>query len=154
VSWEISHFKLPADVAKKIGGADHDRQSHGARGTGQEVWVDQYPYTASSTSISTLLPDWVLENGSDDAKKILKDPKQIARVLKDMHDNYELKRGRKTLAYAVNRIVPGVSRADGARLGDGGADPQAPQVWHGRELLSENPEKLPAVTMEGQYRAR
>ncbi len=46
----------------------------GARLMGEEVWLDQYPYTASSTSITVLLPDWVYDKGDDEAKKRLEDP--------------------------------------------------------------------------------
>jgi len=34
-----------------------------ARAEGQDVMADAYPYIASSTSLRTLLPDWVLEGG-------------------------------------------------------------------------------------------
>src|SRR5205823_7762728 len=99
---EISHFKLPADVAKTIGGSDTTLgKVLAARAAGQEVWMDQYPYTASSTSISTMLPDWVLEKGHDEAKKILSDPAMLAKVLSDMKQSHEVIRQRKTLAYAV-----------------------------------------------------
>ena len=36
-----------------------------ARAEGLDVMADAYPYTASSTSLRTLLPDWVLEGGID-----------------------------------------------------------------------------------------
>lgn len=49
---------------------------------GQEVWLDQYPYTASSTTMQTLLPDWVLEKGGDEAKKILRDPQQVQKFFR------------------------------------------------------------------------
>ena len=51
---QISHFKLPTDVAKRIGGSDATlKRVTDARAAGQEVWVDQYPYTASSTGLNT-----------------------------------------------------------------------------------------------------
>jgi N-acyl-D-amino-acid deacylase len=86
---EISHFKLASDVSKRMGGkADAALGSditlgkvQAARAAGQEVWLDQYPYTASSTTISTLLPDWVLEKGRDEAKRTLTDPAGLKRVL-------------------------------------------------------------------------
>src|SRR5258705_496961 len=56
---EISHFKLPSDAARKLGGSDVTLgRVRSAPAAGQEVWLDQYPYTASSTSINTMLPDW------------------------------------------------------------------------------------------------
>ena len=54
------------------------------RPRGQEVWLDQYPYTASSTSITTMLPDWVYDKGDDAAKKRLNDPEQVKKILADM----------------------------------------------------------------------
>jgi N-acyl-D-amino-acid deacylase len=151
---EISHFKLPSDVARKIGGAQTTiGKVMEARGAGQEVWIDQYPYTASSTSISTLLPDWVLENGADEAKKTLKDPEQIARVVKDMHDNYEVKRGRKSMAYAVLTSCRGYPDLAGRDLKTATQILKLRKSSSNSELLKSEPEKLPPVTMEEQYRA-
>ena len=46
-----------------------------ARARGVDVTLDQYPYTASSTSISAaLLPSWMLEGGREATLKRLKDP--------------------------------------------------------------------------------
>lgn len=61
---EISHFKLS-------GQQNWGRSKETvpmiikARNEGLDVTIDQYPYTASSTSLSTLLPDWVLADGQD-----------------------------------------------------------------------------------------
>ena len=46
-----------------------------ARQEGLDVTIDQYPYTASSTSLSTLLPDWVLADGKDSINARLKKAK-------------------------------------------------------------------------------
>ena len=61
---EISHFK--------VGGQQNWGRSKAtlamiqqAREEGIEVTIDQYPYTASSTSISTLIPDEILADGQD-----------------------------------------------------------------------------------------
>src|SRR5947208_7047281 len=92
---EMSHFKLPADVSGRIGGSDATlKRVLDARAAGQEVWLDQYPYTASSTSISTMLPDWVLEKGGDKATKILTEPESLAKVLADMKQSHEVNRHR------------------------------------------------------------
>ena len=46
-----------------------------ARARGVDVTIDQYPYTASSTSIqSALLPAWALEGTREDLRNRLKDP--------------------------------------------------------------------------------
>lgn len=55
-----------------------------ARRTGQEVTIDQYPYTASSTSLSTLLPDDVQADGPDSLRARLQRPRLRAQVLRSM----------------------------------------------------------------------
>lgn len=70
---EISHFKLS-------GQQNWGRSSEtvpmiiAARNEGLDVTIDQYPYTASSTSLSTLLPDWVLADGQDSIRARLARP--------------------------------------------------------------------------------
>ena len=51
-----------------------------ARAEGLDVRADVYPYTASSTTLRTLLPDWTLEGGIDAMLKRLADPTERARV--------------------------------------------------------------------------
>jgi N-acyl-D-amino-acid deacylase len=152
---EISHFKLPADIAGKIGGSDATLgKVAAARAAGMEVWLDQYPYTASSTSISTMLPDWVLEDGAEEAKKKLTDEKQLARVLESMKQSYEVQRPRKSLAYAVIASCKAYPNYVGRNVHEI-AQMMKLKKEKGSdvELLSEKPEKLPPVSMEEQYRA-
>jgi dihydroorotase/N-acyl-D-amino-acid deacylase len=49
-----------------------------ARKAGTDVMIDQYPYTASSTSLDVLVPPWALSGGNTELKKRLENP-----VLKD-----------------------------------------------------------------------
>jgi N-acyl-D-aspartate/D-glutamate deacylase len=51
-----------------------------ARAQGQDVMGDVYPYTASSTTLRTLLPDWALEGGIDAMLKRLADPAVRDRI--------------------------------------------------------------------------
>jgi N-acyl-D-amino-acid deacylase len=52
-----------------------------ARARGVDATIDQYPYTASSTSIqSALLPAWALEGTRDDLRKRLSDPPTRAKI--------------------------------------------------------------------------
>jgi N-acyl-D-amino-acid deacylase len=51
-----------------------------ARAEGLDVTADVYPYTASSTSLRTVLPDWALEGGVDAMLKRLADPAERARL--------------------------------------------------------------------------
>ena len=51
-----------------------------ARAEGLDVLADAYPYTASSTSARTLLPDWALEGGVEAMLGRLRDPGGRARI--------------------------------------------------------------------------
>jgi N-acyl-D-amino-acid deacylase len=51
-----------------------------ARAEGLDVRADVYPYTASSTSLRTLMPDWVLEGGIEAMLGRLTDPASRARI--------------------------------------------------------------------------
>lgn len=70
---EISHFKLS-------GQQNWGRSQETvplivrAREEGIDVTIDQYPYTASSTSLSTLLPDEILADGQDSIRARLQRP--------------------------------------------------------------------------------
>ena len=158
---EISHFKLPSDVAKKIGGADATLgKVMAARAAGQEVWVDQYPYTASSTGLNTMLPDWVFDKGREEAEKRLADPEQVKKILADMRQNHEIRRKRTSLAYAViasckaEPTFAGRSILDVARIYKIRAESKASGGGDTVELLRSGEwNKLPQVTMEDQYRA-
>jgi N-acyl-D-amino-acid deacylase len=55
-----------------------------ARAEGLDVMGDVYPYTASSTSLRTLLPDWALEDGLDAMQARLRDPEVRARIRRDL----------------------------------------------------------------------
>jgi N-acyl-D-amino-acid deacylase len=74
--------RLPTHIshAKVVGVANWGRsagmlaQVDAARARGVDVTIDQYPYTASSTSIaSALIPAWVLEGGREATMARLKD---------------------------------------------------------------------------------
>ncbi|HEX6184916.1 MAG TPA: D-aminoacylase [Pyrinomonadaceae bacterium] len=96
---EISHFKISA---KRLWGGSEETLGlvREARRRGLQVTVDQYAYTASSTSLDSRLPEWVLEGGREEGKKRLADPAQRARAAKEMEES--IKRGGfKDLAYAV-----------------------------------------------------
>ena len=71
-----------------------------ARRKGIEVTIDQYPYTASSTSISTLIPDDILADGQDSIKARLQRPDLKKYVIKSMLERLK-KRKLKHFSYAV-----------------------------------------------------
>ncbi|MCH7642189.1 MAG: D-aminoacylase [Chloroflexi bacterium] len=55
----------------------------GARRDGDDVTCDMYPYTASSSGFSQLLPGWVQEGGVDAMLARLRDPVTRAKVHED-----------------------------------------------------------------------
>ncbi len=96
---EISHFKLS-------GQQNWGRSKETipmiikAREEGLDVTIDQYPYTASSTSLSTLLPDWVLADGQDSITARLVRP-AIRKEITDFMLKRLKKRKLKNFSYPV-----------------------------------------------------
>ncbi|RZM03819.1 MAG: D-aminoacylase, partial [Pedobacter sp.] len=71
---EISHFKLSGQ--QNWGRSKQTvAMIEAARKEGIDVTIDQYPYTASSTSISTLIPDEILADGQDSIRARLTTPR-------------------------------------------------------------------------------
>jgi dihydroorotase/N-acyl-D-amino-acid deacylase len=64
-----------------------------ARARGVDVTIDQYPYTASSTGIQSLLPQWSLEGGAKSTAERLAAPEQRARIKLQVVDNLKSNRG-------------------------------------------------------------
>jgi dihydroorotase/N-acyl-D-amino-acid deacylase len=64
-----------------------------ARARGVDVTIDQYPYTASSTGISALLPQWSLEGGQKSTAERLAAPDQRARIKATVVENLKFDRG-------------------------------------------------------------
>ena len=96
---EISHFKISN---KKLWGQTPATIGlvREARARGLQVTVDQYAYTASSTSLDSRLPSWVLEGGREAGKARLADPATRARIVRELTDS--LKRsGFKDFSYAM-----------------------------------------------------
>jgi N-acyl-D-amino-acid deacylase len=96
---EISHFKLSG---QQNWGRSKETVAmiKNAREQGIEVTIDQYPYTASSTSLSTLLPDEILADGQDSIRARLQRP-EVRRYVTDYILAKLKKRRLKHLSYAV-----------------------------------------------------
>ena len=96
---EISHFKLSG---QHNWGRSKETipMIEAARREGIEVTIDQYPYTASSTSISTLIPDEILADGQDSIKARLQRPETRKYVINSMLARLK-KRKLKHFSYAV-----------------------------------------------------
>lgn len=152
---EISHLKMPADVEAKIGGSAVTLgKIYQARAEGMEVWVDQYPYTASSTTIAAMLPDWVRADGDEKGRVLLQTEDGMKRMLEDMRKNHEGLRGRKDLSYAVVASSRAFPELAGLNL------KEVAQVFKLRAAQGDRVdwkalprEQWPSVNMEEQYRA-
>jgi N-acyl-D-amino-acid deacylase len=96
---EISHFKLSG---QHNWGRSKETvpMIEAARREGIDVTIDQYPYTASSTSISTLIPDEILADGQDSIKARLQRPEIKKYVINSMLARLK-KRKLKHFGYAV-----------------------------------------------------
>jgi N-acyl-D-amino-acid deacylase len=57
-----------------------------ARARGVRVTADQYPYVASSTSLTATIPPWAQDGGTEKLIARLKDPRERARIRKEMEN--------------------------------------------------------------------
>ncbi|HLL72857.1 MAG TPA: D-aminoacylase [Pyrinomonadaceae bacterium] len=123
---EISHFKISN---KKLWGQTPATIGlvRDARARGLQVTVDQYAYTASSTSLDSRLPSWVLEGGREAAKARIADAATHERIVREMKES--LKRGgfkdfsfARVASYDKNHAYDGKSIAEITKLARGKTD--------------------------------
>ena len=110
-----------------------------ARTAGTDVMIDQYPYTASSTSLDVLVPPWALEGGRAELKKRLENP-----ALKD-----SITRG--VVNYLLNDRGGGdVRRVQFANVAwDHTLDGKTLYDWAKRKGIDPTPEKTAPLVLEG-----
>lgn len=93
----VSHIKLSGKSA--WGRADAIlAKIDAARAEGLDITQDQYVYTASSTGISQLVPEWAREGGK--LKERLSDPEVKSRMKEEMRSKL-VRRGQEDFSYAV-----------------------------------------------------
>jgi N-acyl-D-amino-acid deacylase len=84
---QIAHFK--ASGVKNWG---KSRESLALvekyRDMGVEVTFDQYPYIASSTGLTALLPHWAHEGGAAEMLGVLRDPVKVIKIKSELRLNY------------------------------------------------------------------
>lgn len=69
-----------------------------ARASGVDVTADQYPYTASGTSVeASLVPRWAEVGGDDSLRARIADSATRVRLVHDMQDNLRRRGGPKSL---------------------------------------------------------
>ncbi len=89
---QLTHHKV---VGAPMWGASEQSLAlvDAARSRGVDVTIDQYPYTASSTSLSILFPAWSLEGEPEDLLARLRDPDTRARIKAGIVENLRVDRG-------------------------------------------------------------
>lgn len=89
---QVTHHKI---VGKGNWGRSVDtlRLVAEARARGVDVTIDQYPYTASSTGLAALLPQWSQEGGQSELVKRLNDPPTRAKIKAAVIENIKFDRG-------------------------------------------------------------
>lgn len=96
---QISHFKVT--YKPNWGRSVHTlAQVEQARKDGIDVTIDQYPYVASSTSLSTTLPSWVFSGGNDSLMYRLENTEIRKEIIKQMVNTLKGKQ-LKSYSYAV-----------------------------------------------------
>jgi len=96
---QISHFKVSAPANW---GRSRETLAliEKARADGIDVTIDQYPYTASSTQLSVMLPDWAVEGGIEAIKKLLADVSQRKKIAAEILQSARTNK-RPDFSYAV-----------------------------------------------------
>jgi len=113
---EISHFKI---AAKSLWGESPKTIGlvKAARARGLTVTVDQYAYTASSTSLDSRMPSWSLAGGRAEGRKRLADPETRKKIVEEMKK--ELKdRGFKDYSYAYVASYRAEPKFNGKNIAD------------------------------------
>lgn len=145
----LTHHKA---VGKAMWGASRQTMAmvDSARAAGTDVMADQYPYTASSTSFSVLIPAWAREGGDTAFARRVKDPAlrdSIARgivfILENDRGGGDLRRvqfasvrwkrdleGRTLYDWAVERGVPPTSQGAVELVIEGELKGSASMVYH------------------------
>jgi len=103
---EIAHLKVTGrknwNITMHAGLAYIDK----LRRQGVDITMDQYPYTASSTSLNTLVPQWVHDGGREKFLERLSNPETRARIRQEILDHVALAE-EEWSDYQVSRLPSG-----------------------------------------------
>jgi N-acyl-D-amino-acid deacylase len=126
ISLHISHLKAAgrANWGKAL---DALELVEDARARGMDVTVDVYPYAAGSTTLTTILPPWVLEGGIEAALEAFRDKSRRAKIKEELSheqdtwDNLVCSTGWSSIIIsavqsAANKAIEGKSIAEVAEL--------------------------------------
>ncbi len=109
-----------------------------ARRLGIDVMMDQYPYTASSTGLSVLIPTWAMAGGQDEFKKRIADPVTRSRIHSEIMFNIENDRGGADLDVVQFANVSWKPDLNGRTLKDWAIEKELePTFSNGADLVIE-----------------
>jgi N-acyl-D-amino-acid deacylase len=132
---EISHFKIASKEhwGKANQTLDLVRQ---ARARGLQVTIDEYAYTASSTSLDTILPSWALAGGREEGKKRLADGETKKKIIKEIKDTLKKSKFKDfgfayVASYSTNKDFDGKNIKEIAKMvrGKDKIDAQIEQIF-------------------------
>ncbi len=104
----ITHIKA---LGTSVWGASDQiiRNIAQARDDGLPIFTDQYPYSASATSVmSAMVPAWVREGGTDAFHERLSDESQREKILAGITENLERRGGPDRVQYRLFLPDPSV----------------------------------------------
>ncbi|BAH38202.1 MAG TPA: D-aminoacylase [Gemmatimonas aurantiaca] len=113
-----------------------------ARKAGIDVMIDQYPYTATHTGISVLVPSWAMAGGDAEFRKRLAVPALKDSIVRGIVDNILNDRGGGDLARVQFSRVPWDRSLEGKTLKD----------WATREKLEPTPENGAQLVLQAMLK--
>jgi len=113
-----------------------------ARAAGTDAMIDQYPYTASYTGITILIPAWAMAGGNDELLERMEDPALADSILEGIEFNIVNDRGGNDLDRVQFAIVAWDRSLEGKTLHD----------WAVREGLESTPETGARLVIEAVRR--
>ena len=110
-----------------------------ARIAGTDVMIDQYPYTASHSGITILIPAWAMEGGTDALLTRMEDPFLADSILSGIEFNIKYDRGGNDLKRVQFSSVSWDKSLEGKTLYDWAVrDGLEPTPAYGAKLVVES----------------
>ena len=114
---QMTHHKV---IGRDMWGASVEslRLVDAARASGIDITIDQYPYAASQTSITAVVPQWAQAGGARELIARLRDPEARRRVREEIVYRIEHDRGGGDPANIVIGLCPWDPSLEGQSLAD------------------------------------
>lgn len=113
-----------------------------ARVAGLDVMIDQYPYTASSTGLSVLIPPWALAGGTAELRKRVADPALRDSIERGIVEYLKTDRGGGDTRRVQFSSVSWDRSLEGKTLND----------WATRQGVGESLEAAAKLVIEGELK--